>query len=293
MILVTAATGNVGRELIKVLKSESVSTRALSRNIERARDVLGNDVEIVEGDLTDTASFRRALDGVEQVFLASPMQENMADVQEEAIDVIAKSEVKHVVRLSALGAMPKAKARISRVHAEIDSALKKTGISCTLIQPGFFMQNLLDFAPVIAEDGDLYAPAGEAAVAMIDVRDIAAVAAAAFTNEQLQGQKLMLTGPEAVTYADIASQLSDATGLHIDYVDIATDEYREMLLAAGEGEWEADGVLELFEILKAHRTPFMTNTVEEVLGRPATPFAQFAQDYKEAFMSDGSTGQTD
>jgi uncharacterized protein YbjT (DUF2867 family) len=171
----------------------------------------------------------------------------------------------------------------ARWHGEIDRHLAESGLPHTLLLPSGFMQNFLASAQYVADQGVLYGMFGEGRVAFIDARDIAAVAAELLTKPGHQGASYTLTGPEALSAADVAERLSAATGHQVRYVDLPPDVFGQGLAGAGMPGWLVDGVVESNTILAAGHDATVTNEVARLTGRPPRTFAQFAADHRVAF----------
>jgi uncharacterized protein YbjT (DUF2867 family) len=146
-----------------------------------------------------------------------------------------------------------------------------------------FMQNLLGSAASIVGEGALYAPLGDTRAAFVDVRDIAAVAVKTLTDRGHEGKAYTITGPEALTYGEIARKLSAALGKPVRYVDIPPEQFKQSLLAAGMPDWMADALLEIFEHVVKPLGAEVTNVVAEIAKKAPTTFDQFARDHAPAF----------
>ncbi len=145
------------------------------------------------------------------------------------------------------------------------------------------MRNLLMSAQPVADQGVLYGMSGEGRVAFIDARDIAAAAAELLTDPGHWGASYSLTGPEALSAAEVAERLSAATGHHVRYVDLPPDVFGQALAGAGMPGWLVDGVVESNTMLAAGHAATVTNEVARLTGRPPRTFAQFAADHRVAF----------
>src|SRR5262245_5001446 len=245
MILVTGATGNVGAELSRILTARGVPFRAMLRSPEAAEkvDALAG-VEIVVGDFDDAATIARALAGMERAFLLTNSSERAEAQQSAFIAAARRAGVRHLVKLSQLAADPGSPVRFLRYHAAVENAIRASGIAYTFLRPNLFMQGLLGFRTSIVAEGKFFAAAGDAQISAVDVRDIAAVAAAALTTNGHEGRIYDVTGPEALTHTGMAERLSEALGRRIEYVDVPPDVMREALIGAGFPTWQADGLLE-------------------------------------------------
>src|SRR3954463_15036344 len=221
MILITGATGTVGREVIGELQRMGAGrVRALVRDPARASFIREAGFETVEGDFDKPETLDAALEGVERALLLTPPSPHTVAQQGAFIEAARRASVRRVVKLSALGADATAPEGFGKWHGQAEELLKSSGLGWTILRPNFFMQNLLGQAQTIATQGAIYQPGGDARASLIDARDIATVAARTLTDEGHEGKTYTLTGPVAVSYADAAARLSDATGKSISYVAI-------------------------------------------------------------------------
>jgi uncharacterized protein YbjT (DUF2867 family) len=284
MILITGATGTNGTELIKLLARQGIGVRALIRSPDRAMAIAHlPGVELIIGDLRDQASIRHALSGVERAFLVTSSSEEAQSLQCRFVDTAGHISLQHIVKLSQLGADPASPVRFLRYHAEVENVIRTSGIKYTFLRPNLFMQGLLVFRSSIATNGKFFAAAGDAKVSVVDVRDIAAAAAAALTKPGHEGRTYDLTGPEALTHSEMAAQLSDAVGRQISFVDITPEAMKVALLAAGLPPWQADGILEDYAHYRRGEASMVTSGIQEATGAPPHSFAVFARDYGPLF----------
>ncbi len=283
MILITGANGNSGAEVLKSLAAQSEAVRAMVRQTPK-REVFPIRTEIAVADFDDRESLRKALAGVDRAFLVTPSSEKVEEQQLRFVQLAREAGVKHVVYLSQLHAKADSPVRFLRYHAAVEEALQQSGMAYTHLRPNLFMQGLLLFKQLIAAQGQIAAPVGEASVSAVDVRDIAAVAVAALTKPGHQGRSYDITGPESLTHAEMASQLSEALGKPVRFVDIPSSAMREALLSFGMPEWQADGLIEDYEHYSRGEAGAVSSAVEEVTGKAPRPFRTFAQDFKQAFL---------
>jgi uncharacterized protein YbjT (DUF2867 family) len=284
MILVTGATGSVGLELTKRLFDWGLPVRAFVRSRSRARTIAFPGIELVEGDFARPDTFPRALDGVDQLFLLMPSSAEVEQRQRNFVDAAKHARVKHIVKLSQFGADAAAAGRFQRYHAGVEHYIVKSRIPYTFLRPNLFMQSLLNFRSTIASQGTFYAPAGNARVSVIDVRDIASVAAATLTRSEHENQSYELTGPEALTHAEMASEFSEAFGKTVKYVEIPPENMLQTLLDLGMPEWQAAGVIEDYDHYRRGEAAAVTSAVRDITHSPPTRFSQFAADYARQFL---------
>lgn len=275
MLLITGATGNVGSELVKDLTAAGVEARVLVRDVSKAPAGMS----AVSGDFLDADSMKRALDGVDTAFLMAPFVPTMVDLQAAFIEAARVAGVKHIVKLSAMGTAVDASVTLLRWHGSAEKILKESGIAWTCIQPNGFMQNLLGQASLIANQGIIPAPAADARISHIDLRDIAASIAKVLTSTGHEGKTYVLTGPAAITYNEMAADVSAAIGKPVNYVPITSEQFTGALTSMGMPAWLAEGLDELYAFYRTGAGSMVTADVETLTGRPATTFAQFASDF--------------
>lgn len=287
-ILIVGGNGTVGRHLVAELVGRGAPARALVRSRARATAVEGTGLPMAVGDLEDPASLDAALDGVERVFLSTSPSRRVAELHGNLVDAARRAGVRHVVRVSALGASPRSPNELLRGHAEAEAHLEGSGLGFTHLRPAWFMQNLLAYAPWIAAHGELAVPAGRGTLAMIDVRDVARAAAEALAGGGHEGRTYRLTGPEALSFGRVAEVMTEVLGRPIRHRDPAPEEARRQMLADGMPEWLADGVLGLFRHAPVDPPAEVTGDVEAVTGAPATPLAVFVRDHAAELRGDES-----
>src|SRR5450759_4260678 len=265
MILVTGATGLNGSELVRRLSAKGIPSRALTRNLAKAQSLaLLPHVEVVEGDMAHPDSLAAALRGIERAMLISSSDPAMLDVQSSFIDAARKAGVKHVVKLSGIIPELDSPFRFARMHAEIEKRLEASGMAYTHLRAGEFMPSYFRQVPSIVARGVLALPMGEARTASIDIGDVAEVAIAVLTSSGHEGKTYPLTGPEALSMAEVAEKLSAATGKTIRYADIPPEEARQARLAAGFPPYLAEGLDELFAERRKGKESKVWPTIEDV-----------------------------
>jgi uncharacterized protein YbjT (DUF2867 family) len=287
MILVTGATGLNGGELVRLLSARGVPVRALVRSTKKAEALAAlPDVEIVEGDMARPDTLPAALRGVDRAMLISSSDATMQEVQSNFIDAAKAAGVMHVVKLS--GIMPELDSpfRFARMHGEIEKKLERSGMAYTNLRAGEFMHSYFRQVPAIVSRGAFFLPMEDAKIASIDVGDIAEVAAIALTTHGHEGRTYPLTGPEALTMAEVAEKLSTATGTTIRYVNVAPHQARQAQIDAGVPEARADALAELFAERRKGKEGNVYPDIEAIIGRRATSFDEFAQKHAAIFRGD-------
>jgi uncharacterized protein YbjT (DUF2867 family) len=282
MIVVTGATGTIGKDVVKELREMDARFRVVARDPEKARKLLG-DVQIVRGDLGDRASLDAAFEGGTKLFLLGPGSPTQVADQHNAIEAAKAAGVTHVVRSSAFVSDQESAVSLGRWHGQTDNELRRSGLKWTILQPEAFMQNLLGSAGTIKQQGAIYGTAKDGKIAMIDARDIARVAARALVDPGHEGKTYVLTGPEAIDYARVAETFSHVLGRPVKYVDLAPEQARLGMLGTGLPEWLVDILLALSSIYAAGRGARLTDAVEQVGGTKPRTIAQFVRDHVLAF----------
>ena len=281
MILVTGATGNVGAPLVKQLVAAGQRVRAFTNDAD-AKQKLGDKVEIASGDFENAASVDAALQGVAKVYLLAPASPDEPRWEAAFIDAAKRAGVKHIVYHSVAGAPYEANA-FGRWHRAGEKKLEESGIAWTHLRPVGFMSNAFMWAASVKAQGAVYMPCGEGKMAVIDPRDIAAVAAVALTSPGHEGKVYDLTGPEALTVGDQAKLLGAAIGKPVKYVDVPDAAAKDSMLGMGMPAVIADAMLEFTGFVRSGGAGFVTDTVKTVTGKPARTFAAWSQEHAAAF----------
>lgn len=283
-ILVIGATGTVGTALLRELSHRRVSVRALVRDRTQATAVQSPVVAPVVGNLRNPTSLDAALDGIDRVFLLSPPAPDQVVLQGNVVEAIQRTgRSVHVVKVSALGAEPEAPVPLARWHAITEAQLQTVRVPTTLLRPHVFMQNLLQTADTIRADGLFFGALGDTAIPFIDARDVAAVAAEILVRGGHEGRTYTLTGPQALSYTQVATLLSSVLGVSVRYVDLPLERYHETLVGTGLPTWRADNLTALARWLQRGAGRTVSSAVIEITGAPGRTFERFVRDYQSSF----------
>ena len=283
MILVTGSTGTVGRALVEALRERRAPFRALVRSDEAAATYQAHGVETVRGDFYEPESLEAALEGVDRVFLLSGGSAKRDEIEGNVVSQAARAGVKHLVKQSILDADGEAQG-LHQWHGRSEEAIKASGLPYTFLRPNYFMQNFANLdADTIKREGRLYAPAGDARVSFIDVRDIAAVAAHVLTEDGHAGQVYTLTGPEALTFEQVAERLARATHKEVNYVAVPDEAAKQGMVGAGMPELFVDALIELFRSYRRGEASVITPTVEQITGRKPKTLEDYIRDDRQRF----------
>ncbi|MES0807839.1 SDR family oxidoreductase [Roseibium sp. SCPC15] len=277
-VLVTGATGTIGAELVGLLVKDGLSVKALSRSSDRLSQTFGQGVEAVTADLEDTAALGRAMTGVETLVLITPASETAARHAAKAIEAARYNRVRKIVRISAIKASLKGPTHNTRLHAQTEADLIASGIDYVILRPNYFMQNMFLAAEQIAKTRAFSFATGQGRMAMIDARDIALCAFRCVKAGDWNGQILELTGPEAISFDEVAERLSDFLGSPVEYNPISPQTAFDFVEAAGWGEWMAALTRDYGAAYASGWGDFTTDNVSSVTGQTPRSFDAFAQE---------------
>ncbi|KQS34043.1 SDR family oxidoreductase [Dyadobacter sp. Leaf189] len=282
-ILITGATGNIGKELTQYLSGKGTPFRAMVRSLDKVNAEYQLNAEYVTGDFNDALSLQSSLTGIEKAFLLTNSSELAEAQQLRFVELAVKAGVKHIVKLSQWAADLHSPVRFLRYHAAVEQAIIESGVKYTFLRPNLFMQGLLEFRDTIRYQDQFFGAIGEAKVSVVDTRDIAAAAGEALTSAAHENRIYNLTGPEALSHYEMAAQLSEAAGRNIRFVDIPSEALRDMLRHVGLPDWQAEGLIEDYAHYKRGEAASIETGVREATGQEPRSFNAFAADYTALF----------
>jgi len=279
--LITGATGDVGARVVELLLQRGDRPRVFVREEKKARSRFGDRVDIFVGDLADPVSLRTALEGADALFLVNIGPQ--IPVRDEAAARVAKAVgVKHLVKLSSMDV--KQRLAIGAWHERGEAAILASGIAFTFLQPTGFMSNLLAWAPSIKSEGVVRSSTGDGRRAFIHSDDIAAVATKALTTREYVGESMPISGPEALTFAEVTEKLGTAIGKRLKFQPISDEEARQRYAASGASTEETEAHVSLWRAIREGRLAQVSDTVERVLGRRPIRMDQWAMENAAAFL---------
>jgi uncharacterized protein YbjT (DUF2867 family) len=280
--LIFGATGNIGSRVTERLIARGERPSVFVRNANKAKVLFGDQVEIHVGDLEKPrSSLAAALAGIDEVFLVTDGPD--LDSRDRAVAVAAKSAgVRHLVKLSTLDVHTGA--GTGPWHARGEVAVRGSGVAFTFIQSAGFMSNALGWSHSIRELGVLRTSTGQGKIAFIHPDDIADVATAALITRDQDGQSLVITGPEALSYGEMAATIGSAIGKRVLFEEISDQQaYAGVIRWAGKGPY-ADALVDIWRSVREGRLATVSDGVKQVLERRPIPFARWAEENANAFQ---------
>lgn len=283
MLLVTGATGNIGRELAAQLDTRGEAFRVLVRDPGRAA-ALPARAERVVADLDRPETLAPAFAGVHGLFLLTPGIG--LDQTAHAVAAARAAGVRRIVHVSSFNVLGDPMPAMGRWHHEREELVHAAGIPTTTLRPGGFMTNALDWLDTIRSDGYVLDPIGPGRFAPIDPADIAAVAALALVDAGHEGERYVLTGEQTFTVTEQVRVLAAAIGRELAVREVATaDEIVRSRFPHGAPPALADAVVEGFALMRADTVGFRTDTVRGLLGREPRTFADWCARNADRFRS--------
>ena len=282
MILVTGASGNVGKAVLNEVARTGAKHKAMYRSANEAAKAPAGTRAVI-ADFAKKETLAPALRDVDAVYLVCSPIPDLVQLETNMIDACVIAGVKHIVLNSALGAGEYSKSYPSW-HRKVEDKLKSTEISFTILQPNSFHQNVLAFfAPSIRAQGVFYSSMRNARVSFLDVRDIAVVAAKALAGGEHSGKTYELNGPEALTYAELAEKIAKHAGRAAQYVDIPVDAQRKVMLEQGMPAWQVDALVDLQEYYTSGKGGNVDQLLPKLLGRAPISMDRFLAEFAGEF----------
>jgi uncharacterized protein YbjT (DUF2867 family) len=279
--LVTGATGNIGSRVVERLLRRGERPRVLARDAAKAARRYGDRVDVRVGDFDDSASLSAAVDSVDVVFLVTAGAD-LAEKDKRAADVAKSAGVRLLVKLSTDDVAHGVGTGVW--HREGEAAIRDSGVGFVFVQPSGFMDNFLNWADAIKADGVIRCAAGEGVIPFIHCDDIADVAIAAMTEPHYAGQSLPVTGPEALSFAEMTAKVGAAIGRELRFEPRSEDDERRAQAAWGSPQAMIEARLSIFRAMRDGRLTAVSDNVTKILGREPISFDQWAQQNAAAFV---------
>ena len=278
MICVTGASGTLSSEVIRQLEAAKAPLRAAYFSNKGAEAARARGINAVIIDYNRPETLRAAFQGCDRLFLLGPNALNQTQLELNAVEAANAAGVRHIVKQSIMGAAEEAYS-LAKIHRPVEKAIESSGLAWTFLRPSSFMQNAVTFmGETIRAESVFYSASGQAKVSHVDVRDIAAVAVQALVEPNHEGKAYTLTGPEALTYDELATELSKVLGRPISHVSLSPSDLENGMLAEGMPEEIADRMLDLERYFREDRASRITNDIKQVTERDPRRFAQYARE---------------
>jgi uncharacterized protein YbjT (DUF2867 family) len=288
MILITGASGTVGKAVLQEAMQALSKVRAMYRSKEDAAKA-PRGCEAVLADYADKPSLRTALAAVTSIYIVCSPIPQLPELESNMVDACKEAGVKHVVLNSALGAGDYSKSFPSW-HRKVEDKLKSTGLSYTILRPNSFLQNIVAFnAPSIRAQNAFYAAMNDAKVSHLDIADIAVVAVKALQGGVHAGKTYELNGPEAISNQELARRISKVVGRTINFVDIPESAQRESMLGIGMPEWQVTALIELQQYYKQGGAGKTDNLLKSLIEREPITADQYLAANAGAFKPEAAT----
>lgn len=280
-LLVTGATGDVGARVTRMLLQRGEHPRLFVRNPDKARLEFGDQAEVFSGDLADPSTLAPALVGIDALFLVTAGPE-IPRLDEQAAAAAKAAGVQRIVKLSSMDV--EQGLAIGAWHERGEAAIRASGVPFTFIRPSGFFSNLLAWAHGVRNESVIRSSTGHGKRAFIHSDDIAAVAVEALLSSRYEGHALTITGPEALTFGEIAERLGQSIGRKLAYEVLSDEEAGRRFRATGASEAETHAHIALWRAIREGRLATVTDTVERVLSRPPIGLDQWLRENAAAFQ---------
>lgn len=279
MILVIGATGTIGTELVAQLTEGGEKVRILTRDPSKATK-FGDKIEVIIGNLDEPRSLIPAMQDVERFFLIT------ASTQQDKNALIAAEETgaKHIVKISTQEAGWNPVEGHGHWHKEREELIRASGLTWTILRPSMFMNFALSWSQSVRQDGVIRSAGGSGKLGAIDPWDVAAVAKAALTSKDHDNVAYELTGPELLSFGDMALVLTKVIGRPVRHVEISETEQGEIFARMGAPKYAVDGLMETYSLVRAGRFAYLTQDVEQVTGRKPRSFETWVRQHIAAFI---------
>jgi uncharacterized protein YbjT (DUF2867 family) len=283
MILITGATGNVGKEITPLLFEKGIPFRAFVRSREEAEKLRQRGAQAFVGDLSNAGDIDKSLEQIDTVYLLSAFSPQIPELEKKFVDIAKSRGSIRIVKHSVLEADPADGELLFGWHGKAETYLINSGLDYTILRPNAFQQNFFQHAGTIVSDGAFYAPMENAAISHIDVRDIAGVAVSLLLDAKHHHQVYEITGPESLTYAQVAEKLSQVTGTSVRFVNISLDALRQGALANGLPEIVVQAFVDLYVSYQKGKSRKVTDTVKQLTGKEPRKITDFFRENSSAF----------
>ena len=285
MILLTGATGKTGSATAKALNERGIKFRALIRNEEKREDIESLGGEVIIGSIENKEAVDQSMVDVETALILLPNSENQLSLEKQLVDSAKQAGANRIVKMSSIEATPDATSPIPRLHLESEEYIKQSGLNWTMVKPNFYMQNLLASAATIKDQGKIFLPMGEGKTGMIDTTDVGKVLAKVLSEDGHESMNHEITGPEILSFFEVAEIFTQGLGKQVDYVDVPLAAYKETLGQFLTNQWHLDAVIDLFKGIADGGIEEKTDTYSNLMGESPKSLSQFVSENSFIFKS--------
>jgi uncharacterized protein YbjT (DUF2867 family) len=279
--LITGATGDVGARVVQHLLERRLRPRILARNEARARLLFGDRVDLFLGDLSEPDSLRTALRGVDALYLVN-VGPQIPERDQLAASISKEMGVKKIVKLSSLDV--EHGLAIGAWHEAGEAAIRASRVPFIFVRPTGFMSNLLAWANSIKTEQIVRSSTAEGRRPFIHSEDIAAVSVVGLVTDTYLGQVLPITGPQSLTFREVAAIIAEAIGRPLKYEAISDDDARERYAKISGSPKETEAHVVLWRAIREGRLASVTHDVERILGRQPISLSQWVKENAGAFL---------
>lgn len=277
-IVVTGATGTIGRRVVEGLLRKGLNVVAMVRDPSKGASLEALGARLVPGSFEDAASMESAFAGADTLVSITPANARAIEQTLGSIEAAKRAKVRKIVRISALHANPQGPTDNTRQHGRAEAALRGSGLAHVILRPHLFMQNLLASLPTILSEGKIYWGVGEARMGMIDTRDASDAAVAAAITSAHDGAVIELTGPAAIDYHQAAAAVGRALGREVTYVPVPPEAAAAAAQSFGADEWTVGIIRDYCRAYSSGFGDFTTDGVERVTGNKPRSIDDFARE---------------
>ncbi|MDC0336426.1 SDR family oxidoreductase [Pseudodesulfovibrio sp.] len=280
-IFVAGAAGNIGTALLASLNQAGAEVVAGVHDPDKAKVLKDLGVDARPFEFEDPDSMVRAMNGCNRMFLVIPLQEKLTRWGHLAVEAAKQAGIEYIVRTSGYAASSDAHWRLGREQGMVDQFVEDSGIPFTVLRPNTFMQNFTTVLTDMVKSGTIALPEEDAKVSYIDVRDIADCSAKLLMEGGGEHVNKMyaLTGPEGLSGAEVATQISQASGRDVTYLSTTEEAFIETLTTMGIPEWNINMLVSLTRVVKLGMIGNVTKAVEFLTGTPARNFSDFVAEH--------------
>ena len=285
MILLTGATGKTGSATATELSNLKVPFRALIRSEEKRDEIEALGGEVIIGSAENRETIDQAMMGIEKLLIILPNCENQLEMEMQLVDSAKAEGVKQIVYMSSVEADEECTSPIPKLHWDTEVYIKDSGLQWTMIKPNFYMQNFIGSAKTIVEQNKFFLPMSDGKTGMIDTRDVGKVIAKVLSEEGHEGQSYQITGPEILSFYNVAEKFSSVLKREVLYVDMPMDAYKNILSQFLTNQWHLDSVIDLFAGIAEGGIEYNTDTFEELIGTPPRSLEDFIEEHRNLYTA--------